>query len=243
MKILITADIHSNLPALEAVIEDAGVHGSIDEFWCLGDIVGYGPQPGECINVLRRYNAVCVAGNHDRAVIGKLDYSWFNPEAVVAGRWTSTRLSLNQKVWLENLPLKIIKDDVLLVHGSPSDMLLEYIISASIAERNFAFFENRFCFCGHTHRPVAFRKDIGEVKTIGLKPGIGLVMSENRMIINPGSVGQPRDGDPRAAYAVYDTESGILRLERIEYDIRATQDKMMEVGLPVRLITRLEQGR
>ena len=129
------------------------------------------------------------------------------------------------------------------MHGSPSSPMLEYVMSNSIAERNFSFFESRYCLVGHTHVPRAFKQEEDKITSVPLASGIGLVMGKDRMIINPGAVGQPRDGDPRASYAIYDTEGKMLRTYRIPYDIRATQDKMMQAGLPVHLVTRLEAGK
>jgi diadenosine tetraphosphatase ApaH/serine/threonine PP2A family protein phosphatase len=243
MRCAILADIHSNLTALKAVVEDIEKKGGVDEFWCLGDIVGYGPEPSECIKLLREHNPVCVPGNHDLGAVGKLELSLFNPAAAEACQWTSTQLNPDDLQYLENLPKTVVKDDFLLVHGSPSSPILEYVFSNSTAEKNFSFFDTRYCLVGHTHVPLAFRQEEEKVLSMALKPGIGVVLGGNRMIINPGAVGQPRDGDPRASYAIYDTEGKMLRTYRIDYDVRATQDRMMEAGLPIHLITRLEVGK
>jgi len=241
MRYAILADIHANLAALQAVLEDLQMKGGVDEIWCLGDIVGYGPDPRECIELVNKYCSICVAGNHDLGAIGKLDLSYFNPAAAEACRWTTAQLNPVDTRYLEDLPQGAEIGDFMLVHGSPSDPILEYIISAGIAEKNFELFSNKFCLAGHSHVPAAFRKD-GNTQPIHLTVGVGLVMHAHRMIVNPGSVGQPRDGDPRASYAIYDSEGMMLRLYRVEYNIGATQDKMMKAGLPIPLITRLEQG-
>jgi len=244
MRYAILADIHANLAALTAVLKDIEVKGGVDEIWCLGDIVGYGPEPAECIKLLRKYKPVCVSGNHDLGATGKLELTFFNPPAAEACRWTAEHLSAADILYLSELPATIKRGDFLLAHGSPKDPALEYIMSPSIAERNFAHFDTRFCLAGHTHVPVAYKlEEKGMVATVALRPGIGLVMIEHRIILNPGSVGQPRDGDPRASYGIYDSEGEIFRLYRIPYDIRATQDKMMQAGLPIQLVTRLEQGK
>jgi predicted phosphodiesterase len=243
MRYAIIADIHANLAALQAVLEDIRINGGVDEIWCLGDIVGYGPEPRECLEVVQKRCTVCIAGNHDLAAIGKLDLSYFNPAAAEACRWTTEKLNPVDVHYLGDLPTKVEKGDFLLVHGSPSEPTLEYIISAGIAEKNFAFFTNKFCLAGHSHIPAAFKEEGSATQSIHLTTGIGLVLHAHRMIVNPGSVGQPRDGDPRASYAIYDSEGLMLRLYRVEYNISATQDKMMQAGLPVPLITRLEQGR
>ena len=243
MRCAILADIHSNLAALTAVLKDIEDKGGVDEVWCLGDIVGYGAEPRECIKLLREYNPVCVAGNHDLGAVGKLELSFFNPAAAEACSWTAEKLNPVDLRYLEDLPKTVRKGDFLLVHGSPSSPLLEYVISNSIAERNFAFFETRYCLVGHTHAPLAFKQEENKIGSISLSSGIGLVLKKDRMIINPGAVGQPRDGDPRASYAIYDSEGSIFRVYRIPYDIRATQDKMMQAGLPISLVTRLEAGK
>jgi diadenosine tetraphosphatase ApaH/serine/threonine PP2A family protein phosphatase len=243
MRYAIIADIHSNLDAFQAVLEDISVRGAVDEIWCLGDIVGYGPEPRQCIELVKRYCAVCVTGNHDLAAIGKMELAYFNPAAAEACLWTARELNPVDARYLGELPLKVTRDDFLLVHGSPAEPALEYIISASIAEKNFALFTDKFCLVGHSHVPMAYKEEGHTSSTIHLTEGVGLVMRRQRMIVNPGSVGQPRDGDPRASYAIYDSEGKMLRLHRVEYNIGATQGKMMQAHLPVHLITRLEQGR
>jgi diadenosine tetraphosphatase ApaH/serine/threonine PP2A family protein phosphatase len=243
MHIAILADIHANLAALEAVFRDIDTHGGADELWCLGDIVGYGPDPTECIALLKKYNPVCVAGNHDRGAAGKLDLSHFNPAAALACQWTQRTLNPVDIRYLEELPVTLKRGDFTLVHGSPTEPLLEYIMSISIADKNFDYFETKYCLVGHSHLPVAYKKEAASSSAIALKPTIGLVMTGHRMIINPGAVGQPRDGDPRASYGIYDSEGQMFHLHRVEYNIRETQDKMMRAGLPITLVTRLEQGK
>ena len=242
MRYAIIADIHANLAAFTAVLSDIEHKGDVDEIWCLGDIVGYGPDPSQCIELLRRYKHICVAGNHDWASTGKVDTSYFNPYAAEACKWTGRQLSQDDIEYLNNLPLTIEKEDFLIVHGSPMEPIWEYIISNSIALRNFAFFQSPFCLVGHSHVPVIFKDEGESCSSIQFLPNIGMVLSESRMIINPGGVGQPRDGDARASYAIYDSESRVIRLYRIPYDIGATQDKMMQAGLPVHLVTRLKYG-
>jgi diadenosine tetraphosphatase ApaH/serine/threonine PP2A family protein phosphatase len=243
MRYAVLADIHANLAAFEAVLADIEKKGGVDELWCLGDIVGYGPDPSRCIELLRKLNPVCVAGNHDRAAIGKLELSYFNPYAAEACRWTAKQLNPVDARYLEDLPTSVQKGDFLLVHGSPADPVLEYVMSIGIAARNFDFFQSPYCLVGHTHVPAAFKEESGSCLSINLSPGIGMVLGKHRMIINPGAVGQPRDGDPRASYAIYDSEGHMLRLYRVEYDIGATQDRMMKAGLPIQLVTRLEAGK
>ncbi len=244
MRYAILADIHGNLEALTAVLGDIEQQGGADELWCLGDIVGYGPEPSACIEMLKHCQHVGVAGNHDLAAIGKLDASFFNPLAAAAIAWTTRQLSAADNHYLERLPLTLEKGDFLLVHGGPAEPALEYIMSTSIANRNLAFFSNRYCLVGHTHAPAIFKEEEDGTCVSGrFTPAVGLVLGQNRMIINPGAVGQPRDGDPRAAYAIYDTEGRIIRQHRVGYNVTATQRKMMKAGLPVGLSSRLEKGQ
>ena len=239
----IIADIHSNLAAFNAVLDDIEQRGGVEEIWCLGDIVGYGPDPHECIEQLQRYNHVCVAGNHDWAAIGKISTAEFNPDAALACQWTTRQLSQADIQYLETLPLTIDKDKFTLVHGSPREPIWEYVISTGIARENFSFFQSPYCLVGHSHVPLIFKEEDGSCTFSRLVANIGLALGESRLIINPGGVGQPRDGDPRASYAIYDSDTRIVKLYRIPYDVAATQDKMMAKGLPVRLAVRLQQGR
>lgn len=237
------ADIHANLAAFSAVLDDIERRGGVEEFWCLGDIVGYGPEPSQCIELLRKYKHICVAGNHDLAAIGKLDINSFNPDAAFACRWTAQQLSPEDIEYLNNLPLVIEKDDFTLVHGSPREPIWEYLISKGSAQENFAYFKTKFCLLGHSHIPFIFRQgEDGSCSFIPLSDSIGQVLGSSRMIVNPGGVGQPRDGDPRASYAIYDSDSGVVRLYRVVYDINATQKKMVKNNLPMRLVVRLEHG-
>jgi len=242
MLFAIIADIHGNLTAFKAVLDDIRRQGKIKGFWCLGDTVGYGPEPRECLQLLRSLKHVSVAGNHDWGAVGKISTADFNPDAAVAIRWTSQQLGPAETAYLEGLPLKLEKNGFTLVHGSPREPIWEYVISKNIAEVNFSFFGTPFCLVGHSHTPLVFREEPGESHSGKLNPAVKLLLGENRLIINPGGVGQPRDGDPRASYAIYDSDSGIIRLHRVSYDIEATQEKIMRAGLPLRLATRLSHG-
>ena len=243
MRYAIIADIHSNLTAFQAVIDDIQAQERIDSIWCLGDIVGYGPDPHECIELLRSTDHICVAGNHDRAVVGQLDITNFNPNAAEAINWTAEKLSIGDITYLKNLPDSIQEDDFTLVHGSPREPIMEYILSMSVARQNFDCFRTRYCLVGHTHIPQVYSLDKESKFTVTrFLPTVKLITGETRLIINPGAVGQPRDRNPEASYAVYDNETKIIQLRRVSYDIRQTQDKIMEFGLPPRLATRLETG-
>jgi len=203
MRYAILGDIHSNLVAFEAVLEDIEVRGGVSEIWCLGDVVGYGPEPHACIELLRRYNHVCVAGNHDWAAIGKINISDFNPDAAEACRWTAQQLTAEDINYLQNLPLSLKQGDFALVHGSPRQPIWEYILSVDDARDNFNYFDTKFCLVGHSHVPLIFRCDnTGACLGARLPQEIRLGSQGFRLIINPGGVGQPRDGDPRASYAI-----------------------------------------
>jgi diadenosine tetraphosphatase ApaH/serine/threonine PP2A family protein phosphatase len=242
MRRLILSDIHSNLIALEAVLEDAPSELPV---WCLGDIVGYGPRPNECIQRLRSLDLVaCVVGNHDWAVMGKVDVRDFNLDAQRSVIWTQRQLSPANLDYLEHLPLSLEEDEFTLVHGSPREPIWEYILYPPIARRNLEYLHTPHCLVGHTHVPVAFRFCEGDqiLETEHLVEGRPLSLEEGRLIINPGSVGQPRDGDARASYAILDTEAGTLACHRVAYDIAEVQRRMEEVGLPQRNIMRLSYG-
>ena len=243
MRYAIIGDIHANLAAFTTVLDDIKRQGEVEKLWCLGDVVGYGPDPHECIELLSQTNHVCVAGNHDWAAIGKISTSEFNPDAARACHWTVQQLSSTDIEYLTSLPLTIQEGDFTLVHGSPREPIWEYLISTSLAKENFAYFKSQFCLVGHSHMPLIFSQDEDDTYSSSqFLTNIGLVLGRNRLIINPGGVGQPRDGDPRASYAIYDTETRLVKLYRVSYDIRSTQDRMVARGLPIRLVSRLSYG-
>jgi len=240
MKYAILSDIHSNLAAFEAVLADLKARGGVDELWCLGDVIGYGPDPHECIQLLRSQRHLCVAGNHDWAAIGNIDTSYFNLEAAAACRWTASKLTQDDILYLRSLPLILQRGDFTLVHGSPREPIWEYILSKDKALDNFAYFDTRFCFVGHSHSPFVFELD----RNICIPQFLGrnLLLKQNRLVINCGGVGQPRDYDARASYAILDTEEGLLQHYRVGYDIFKTQQKMIDAHLPFDLISRLSVG-
>ncbi len=218
MRYLIVSDIHANLQAFDAVLKNAG---QFDQIWCLGDVVGYGPNPNECIDRLRQFEHVCVAGNHDYAALGKLNLEDFNTDAQTSTVWTRDQLTPSSKEYLQNLPDRVVEAGYTLVHGSPREPIWEYIMFPSIAKPQFALFDTNVCFVGHTHAPVVFiysseedgRPEVCEATVLPV--GEGFTIGQEREIINPGSVGQPRDGDPRAAYAILDSDSAQLEHFRI----------------------------
>jgi len=239
----VLADIHGNLAAFKAVLQDLEGKGGVDEIWCLGDTVGYGPEPHACLELLASHNHVCVAGNHDWAAIGKIDTLDFNPDAARACQWTAQQLTVGDIDYLQGLPLQLERGDFTLVHGSPREPIWEYLLSAGDAHANFACFDTRFCFVGHSHVPLVFRRDkAGRCILERLSDKVSMGTHGDRLIINPGGVGQPRDGDPRASYAVYDSSDHTTYHYRVEYDIAATQSKMMECQLPLSLVFRLSGG-
>jgi diadenosine tetraphosphatase ApaH/serine/threonine PP2A family protein phosphatase len=244
MRIAILADIHANLTAFQAVLDDIERRGKVDECWCLGDVVGYGPDPCECIALLQKVCRVCVAGNHDRAAAGKIDTSDFNPRAAEANEWTAKQLTPQDVRYLTNLPLTIEKGEFTLAHGSPRDPIWEYLFSINEATENLTAFNTQYCLVGHTHQPVVFTfSRFGESKVTKLEHESEVVLAEKRLFINPGGIGQPRDGDPRASYGIYDSTIRTFTLYRVPYDIKAVQARMQEHSLPTMLIARLEVGR
>ena len=244
MRALIVSDIHSNLEAFTAVISDASRRSSFEEIWSLGDLVGYGPDPAAVIDLLREYPHKAISGNHDLASVGKLSLEAFNPYAAAANTWTAGVLDAARRQYLADQPLTLEIDEFTLAHGSPRDPIWEYVVSARAAMANFNHFDTYWCLVGHSHVPFICRSD-SQRGAVFMNPplGGGYDLGEERLIINPGSVGQPRDGDPTASYAVYDSEEKSISHHRVIYDISTTQDKMRSHGLPDFLVDRLAQGR
>ena len=250
MRALVISDIHANRAALEAVLEDAEQIG-FDVVWCLGDIVGYGPEPDWCVSQIRLLGAAvglkAVVGNHDWAVLERMEVDDFNPEAARTVLWTRKNLSDESLAWLGDLPKDPIVEEerFTLAHGSPRDSVWEYILDPFSAGENFRDEQFTFCLVGHTHVPVLYVLQDGESTVRVRQPVSGKVLrlpDRGRAILNPGSVGQPRDGDPRAAYAILDTVEATWLPRRVVYPIEITQAHMREAGLPERLITRLSFG-
>lgn len=243
MRALIVSDVHSNLEALGSVLRDAEERGGFDQVWSLGDLVGYGPEPGACIDLLRGYDCVAVAGNHDLASVGALSLEAFNSHAAAANRWTATQLTRDQADYLRGLPLKLELGEFTAVHGSPLDPIWEYVVSVSAAVTSFLHFDTSWCLVGHSHIPFLCRPVEESVVFMDFPLDTPVPLGADRVIVNPGGVGQPRDGDPRASYAIYDSGGRALVHHRVQYDIPATQRKMEERGLPRYLIERLAYGR
>jgi diadenosine tetraphosphatase ApaH/serine/threonine PP2A family protein phosphatase len=240
MRLAVLSDIHANLAALDAVREDLP---AVDETWVLGDIVGYGPQPNEVIRALQEMGARSVMGNHDGAAIGTVDSSWFNPDAASAIEWTTRVLDHNARAYLAALPEVRRDGELTAVHGSPRDPTWEYVTGPGVAAANLSAFDTRLCLHGHTHVPVIFSAEDGRIEVVPATPDAPLRLNAGRALVNPGSVGQPRDGNPAASYLVLDTDSGTAEFRRVTYDVARTQQLMGEVGLPPRLAERLSYGR
>jgi diadenosine tetraphosphatase ApaH/serine/threonine PP2A family protein phosphatase len=293
MRYAILSDVHGNGDALRAVFADMewvstdrGVR--IDQIWCLGDVVGYGPEPSECVQRIRARTDICISGNHDWAAIGKLDLQDFSGTAAESAEWTREHLRPDERVYLKSLPQVTRVGDFTLAHGSPMNPIWEYLISPSLAAPNFAAFDTLYCVVGHTHLPTIFlqpaservvaaavaspvtraqqqlamslpggpswdmmenavrdagdRTDWATCERLMPEAGVWVLPKGYRAIINPGSVGQPRDGDARASYLIYDSKLSGFEFRRVPYDIQATQRKIRQLGLSSQLATRLAKG-
>jgi predicted phosphodiesterase len=248
MRVAVVSDIHANLAALRAVLADAG---SVDATWCLGDLVGYGPQPNECIEEIRRRapHLVCIAGNHDCAALGKLDTKEFNHDAEEAVLWTREQISPISRDYLLSLSETAEPEGFLLAHGSPRDPTREYVVSLTAARDNLALLKPAapYCLIGHSHLPLIFV----ESETAGGLPhiehpaaGVAFPLGIIKLLINPGSVGQPRDGNPAASYLILDTDARTVTYKRVPYPFKETQKLMAATKgrLSERLINRLRYG-
>ncbi|MSQ43391.1 MAG: metallophosphoesterase [Chloroflexi bacterium] len=282
MRCAIISDIHGNFDALERVIVDAMSFGSLDAIWCLGDIVGYGPNPNECVREIRDCElggipVHAVAGNHDRAATGKLSIAEFNPDAATAARWTINAITAETRAYLDGLPERLdgatipTLGDFTLVHGTPHDPIWDYMDSHAVAFASLAEIDTPHCLVGHTHRaeyyslhdpghsgplqPSDHRHEYDHghepasllITLAAFTHGISIAVDPGvRLVANPGSVGQPRDGLSTASYLLLETTDGgqnSLRSRRVQYNIDDVQRKMREAGLPPRLIARLRHGR
>ena len=239
MRIAVLSDIHANLPALDAVLDALG---EVDACWHLGDVMGYGPHPDEVVARLREIHAVGVRGNHDAAALGGPEVEWFNPDARRAIEWTERRISPATRAWLAGLPERLEIDEMTLVHGSLRDPIWEYVTTTPVARASLAALTTPYGLHGHTHVPIAWREDDGRVEALGPSDGSALPLDERRLLLNPGSVGQPRDGDPRAAALVLDTTARAVTWRRVPYPIEKVQADVRAAGLPRALAERLALG-
>lgn len=242
MELALISDIHGNLEALEAVLDEVdALHP--DLVYCLGDLVGYGADPGPCVHKARGAVAACLLGNHDAAVVGLTDPTYFNPVAREAVEWTQRQLDAESLAYLRGLPLALSLDGALLVHSTPfRPEEWHYLTDTFIASRSFASFSDPMAFVGHSHQPVVFVFRDGAVTALA-PPGRLRVQQGERYLVNVGSVGQPRDGDPRACFVLYETAGPTVRFRRVEYDVERAQAKILEAGLPEVLAARLAFGR
>jgi diadenosine tetraphosphatase ApaH/serine/threonine PP2A family protein phosphatase len=243
VRIPVLSDVHANLAALEAVIADAADAGTDTPPWVLGDIVGYGPDPTEVIDRLRGLGAKAIAGNHDLAAAGLIAIDDFNPLAAAAVRWTAGIIDDTAREYLASLPARLEEGDFTLVHGSPRDPVWEYLTSAEAITECLAHFSTPVCLFGHTHVPIVIDASSSDLAVTQFTSAEPLRLAAERMYVNPGSVGQPRDGDPRASYAIVEPDTSTIEFRRVAYDIATTQARMRRARLPGPLINRLAFGR
>lgn len=236
-------DVHGNLEALEAVLRDAREQGA-EAFACLGDVVGYGADPNACCERVRALGGPAVRGNHDHVASHRVPLAWFNPAAALAVRWTRERLSPENRAWLRELPFEAGIPGARLVHGSLADPpKWNYVLSREAAEAHLAKQSSRLCFLGHTHVPLVVIRTGGRL--LAAEPDLFRVPAEDdlKVAVNPGAVGQPRDGNPAAAYLLYDPERAAVVPRRVAYDVEAAARKILDAGLPPFLAERLRVGR
>jgi diadenosine tetraphosphatase ApaH/serine/threonine PP2A family protein phosphatase len=242
MRAAVISDVHSNLAALEAVLaaidEDAP-----DELWCLGDLVGYGPRPNECTQLVQERAKVCLCGNHDLAVCGTLDLWEFSGDAGTAARWTRTVLTDEALAFLNSLEPAAKVEDVALFHGSARDPVWEYVLSGEAALTTLLLTQEPLVLVGHSHVALEIRLLRDQLDGGLAGDGTELKLEASRCLLNPGSVGQPRDGDPRAAYLLLDLEARTASFRRVEYDIERTQAEIEGFDLPAALAERLAVGQ
>lgn len=242
MNVLLLSDIHSNFAALDAVVRDVDAYSDIDEVWVLGDLVGYGPDPQECLTLLNSIHAISVAGNHDLAIAGLIRTTRFNPLASAAVQWTRDRLPDTYIKQLKALPERLERRGITLVHGSPGDPVWEYVDSEFVANLVLKNLTSRGVAVGHTHVPAIFERS-GEITTRAqLNYSRPHPVGEVPFLVNPGSVGQPRDHDPRASYAVLDLAQESITHHRVEYDVDLTARRIQDAQLPDFLADRLRSG-
>ena len=242
MRVAVVSDIHSNLHALEAVLEAIDADAP-DELWCLGDLIGYGPRPNECCALVATRADVCLAGNHDLAIIGTIDLEEFHGDAALAARQNRAALTPESHAFLDGLEPQGTAHGVALYHGSARDPVWEYVLSDEAALATLAIARSPLVLVGHSHVALQIAAPSDEVEG-GLAPADTIVdFRDAPTILNPGSVGQPRDGDPRAAYLLLDLAAHRGEFRRVEYDVPRTQSEMKEAGLPDSLAARLAVGQ
>ncbi len=245
MKAAVISDIHANLPALEAVLADIDEAG-VDQIWCLGDAVGYGSSPNECLGILAERCSVWLVGNHDLAALGEIDISTFSPSAAEAALWTRGQLSEASDQALRRLgpEARDRREGFGLYHASPRDPIWEYVVDVDLAEDCLNVQEERVSLIGHSHIALYFTRidELSRITSELVPDGTRLSLAKGQWLVNPGSVGQPRDGDPRAAWLNLDTEAMSASFHRVDYPIDAAAEAIREAGLPPHLADRLYQG-
>jgi diadenosine tetraphosphatase ApaH/serine/threonine PP2A family protein phosphatase len=241
LRVAVVSDIHANLHALEAVLE-AIDDGPPDELWCLGDLVGYGPRPNEVVDVIRERAQLCLVGNHDLGVLGRLDLEEFSPDAAAVVRWTRAVLLDENRAFLERLEPQARVDRAELFHASPRDPVWEYVISEETALAALEMTVSPLVLVGHSHVALHLTASAWNVDGGLAAAGTTVTLADAPTLLNPGSVGQPRDGDPRAAWLELDFEARTARFHRVSYDIARTQSELRERDLPEALAERLAHG-
>jgi predicted phosphodiesterase len=240
MRVAVISDVHGNYHALEAVLQEIDGE-SVDAVWCLGDTVGYGPLPNECCGAVQDRADVCLVGNHDLVVLGELSVADFNDEAAAAALWTSDVLTQSSRSFLEGLKPTGAAEGIDLYHASARDPVWEYVLTEEAARATLELSDAPVVFVGHSHVALAITLDGREVLG-GLAPAGSEVELDGRWLLNPGSVGQPRDGDPRAAWVLLDLARRFAAFRRVQYPIKQTQSEIRERGLPQTLADRLGRG-
>jgi diadenosine tetraphosphatase ApaH/serine/threonine PP2A family protein phosphatase len=241
LRVAVVSDVHANLHALEAVLAEVD-RGGFDEIWCLGDVVGYGPKPNECVALVQERTAICLAGNHDLVVLGKIALATFGGEASAAAAWTREVLDAPARAFLTTLAPSAVTTGAELFHGSPRDPVWDYVLTEDAARWTFAATTAPLVLVGHSHIALELAGDATEVRGGQAAAGTALDLAAARRLLNPGSVGQPHDGDPRAAWLEVDFSSGRATFRRTDYPVERTQSEMRELGLPEVLAARLEHG-
>ena len=243
MRVAVVSDIHGNRQAFEAVL-DAIAASDCEEMWCLGDLVGYGADPDACVELARAHAALCLAGNHDLVVRGALPLEEFSRGAALAAQWTRETITAETRAYLDELKPALLEEPVGLYHASPRDPVWEYVLSPLQAEMCLDVQQHRVCLIGHSHVALAFRRQPGELTTGQTEDADEkLSLSNGEWLVNPGSVGQPRDGDPRAAWLELDLDAWEATYRRTEYDIGAAAAAIRAARLPASLAERLQFGQ
>jgi predicted phosphodiesterase len=239
VRVALISDVHGNLHALEAVLESIS-RNKPDTIWCLGDLVGYGPRPNECCALVAARADLCLIGNHDLGVLGRLDLAEFSPDAAASARWTADVLNDEARAYLERLEPQAVRAEAALYHASPRDPVWEYVLSPQVARASLAVADAPLVLVGHSH--VALRYGWDQQALAVCEEGTRVDLARERWLLNPGSVGQPRDTDARAAYLLIDFEAKTAEFKRVRYPIAKTQAEIRDAGLPEALAERLAHG-